>query len=280
MRGSPSASAIRTRCGRWARRSGGIRCRSSCRATACGAATAGSAAISFGGELKRRLAELERCHARPRGLDRDAHRLPRGVPPGGLHASGAARGLRIGRGRALGGLSALQGLQAAERRVSARPSVPLPAPFHRPRDWRAWTGPALEAQLDERGYARTPPLLTQEECGALVELYGDERRFRSRVDMARYRFGVGEYQYFASPLPGARRGAPRPRLSASGRHRQSLGSRRWGLPDATRPTWPLSSGSAPSRARRNRRRSCCVIRQGATTACTRTSTAPWRFRSR
>ena len=62
---------------------------------------------------------------------------------------------------------------------------------------------ALEAQLDERGYARTPPLLTEDECGALVKLYGDERRFRSRVDMARYRFGVGEYQYFASPLPGS-----------------------------------------------------------------------------
>jgi hypothetical protein len=64
-------------------------------------------------------------------------------------------------------------------------------------DWAA-----LEAQLDERGYARTPPLLTQEECAALVALYGDARRFRSRVDMGRYRFGVGEYQYFASPLPG------------------------------------------------------------------------------
>jgi hypothetical protein len=63
-------------------------------------------------------------------------------------------------------------------------------------DWAA-----LEAQLDERGYARTPPVLTADECVALVRLYG-EPRFRSRVDMARYRFGVGEYQYFAAPLPG------------------------------------------------------------------------------
>ena len=65
-------------------------------------------------------------------------------------------------------------------------------------DWAA-----LEAQLDERGYARTPPILVPEECRALVALYGDARRFRSRVDMARYRFGEGEYQYFASPLPDA-----------------------------------------------------------------------------
>ena len=28
------------------------------------------------------------------------------------------------------------------------------------------------------------------------------RRFRSRIDMTRFRFGVGEYKYFAAPLPG------------------------------------------------------------------------------
>src|SRR5262249_22533218 len=39
------------------------------------------------------------------------------------------------------------------------------------------------------------------ECADLVSLYGEEARFRSRIDMARYRFGVGEYKYFASPLP-------------------------------------------------------------------------------
>ena len=89
-------------------------------------------------------------------------------------------------------------MQAAERRVSARPSrLPSIAARLAGLDWAA-----LEAQLDERGYARTPPLLTDEECSALVGLYGEDRRFRSRVDMARYRFGVGEYQYFAAPLPG------------------------------------------------------------------------------
>ena len=63
-------------------------------------------------------------------------------------------------------------------------------------DWAA-----LEHMLEERGHAITPPLLQPAECADLVRLYGDERRFRSRVDMARFRFGVGEYRYFAEPLP-------------------------------------------------------------------------------
>jgi len=32
-------------------------------------------------------------------------------------------------------------------------------------------------------------------------LYSDSEKFRQRIDMARYRFGRGEYQYFANPLP-------------------------------------------------------------------------------
>jgi uncharacterized protein len=55
--------------------------------------------------------------------------------------------------------------------------------------------------LEERGWATTPPLLTAAECAELARLYSDERRFRSRVDMARFRFGEGEYKYFANPLP-------------------------------------------------------------------------------
>ena len=62
-----------------------------------------------------------------------------------------------------------------------------------------WT--AIERSLWEHGYARTPPVLTADECAELTALYRDESRFRSRVDMARFRFGVGEYKYFAAPLP-------------------------------------------------------------------------------
>ena len=55
--------------------------------------------------------------------------------------------------------------------------------------------------LSERGYAITAPILSSEECGSLVGLYNDASRFRSHVIMERYRFGVGDYKYFANPLP-------------------------------------------------------------------------------
>jgi hypothetical protein len=63
-------------------------------------------------------------------------------------------------------------------------------------DW-----PAVEESLNADGFARLPAMLTPDECVALQGLYRDEAKFRSRVDMARFRFGVGEYKYFAAPLP-------------------------------------------------------------------------------
>ena len=59
----------------------------------------------------------------------------------------------------------------------------------------------IEASLSAFGYARTGALLTADECASLAGLYDDDRRFRSRIDMARYRFGVGDYKYFDYPLP-------------------------------------------------------------------------------
>jgi hypothetical protein len=44
-------------------------------------------------------------------------------------------------------------------------------------------------------------LLTAKECDDLVALYGKDQLFRSRIDMKRFRFGEGEYKYFAYPLP-------------------------------------------------------------------------------
>jgi hypothetical protein len=64
-----------------------------------------------------------------------------------------------------------------------------------------WTG--LGQGLEGQGWATTPALLTAAECAEMVELYAEEARFRSRVDMARFRFGEGEYKYFADPLPPA-----------------------------------------------------------------------------
>ncbi|MGF1608769.1 MAG: 2OG-Fe(II) oxygenase [Kiloniellales bacterium] len=63
-------------------------------------------------------------------------------------------------------------------------------------DW-----PALEAALEQDGFAVAPPLLTPEECEALIALYGDAKRFRSRIVMQRQGYGAGEYQYFGYPLP-------------------------------------------------------------------------------
>ena len=63
-------------------------------------------------------------------------------------------------------------------------------------DW-----PRIDRDLDANGYALTGSVLTPEECATLVALYPDRARFRSRIDMTRLRFGVGEYKYFARPLP-------------------------------------------------------------------------------
>jgi uncharacterized protein len=41
----------------------------------------------------------------------------------------------------------------------------------------------------------------QNKCAELIALYPQRERFRKKVDMARLRFGVGEYKYFADPMP-------------------------------------------------------------------------------
>jgi uncharacterized protein len=58
----------------------------------------------------------------------------------------------------------------------------------------------LTAQLDDRGFAVTEPLLIADECAQLAALF-DDGRFRSTIDMARHRFGDGRYRYFEHPLP-------------------------------------------------------------------------------
>jgi hypothetical protein len=57
------------------------------------------------------------------------------------------------------------------------------------------------AQLDERGFALMRALLPKKSCKEIVGYYGDDHRFRSRIEMARYAFGRGEYKYFTYPLP-------------------------------------------------------------------------------
>jgi uncharacterized protein len=62
---------------------------------------------------------------------------------------------------------------------------------------------SITAELDELGCALIGPLLADDETGEIAALYGDDVRFRSTIDMARYRFGEGEYRYFTPPLPDA-----------------------------------------------------------------------------
>jgi hypothetical protein len=62
-----------------------------------------------------------------------------------------------------------------------------------------WT--ALAGEMDAYGSALTPPLLTKDECADISALYGEVERFRSTIDMERYRFGAGQYRYFAEPFP-------------------------------------------------------------------------------
>jgi hypothetical protein len=57
------------------------------------------------------------------------------------------------------------------------------------------------SELDESGYTVIEQLVTREDCAMLAALYHDDAHFRSRIVMQRYRFGRGEYQYFAYPLP-------------------------------------------------------------------------------
>ncbi|WP_369230074.1 2OG-Fe(II) oxygenase [Streptomyces sp. R21] len=77
-------------------------------------------------------------------------------------------------------------------------------------DWAA-----LAEELDAYGCALTPPLLTPAECRDLAGLYERPELFRTTVDMARHRFGSGEYRYFTHELPpevAALRAALYPRL--------------------------------------------------------------------
>ncbi|HZM93171.1 MAG TPA: 2OG-Fe(II) oxygenase [Vicinamibacterales bacterium] len=63
-------------------------------------------------------------------------------------------------------------------------------------DWQQ-----MHDELNAYGCARLEGVLTGDECDAVVRLYPDDQRFRSRVVMARHGFGRGEYKYFSYPLP-------------------------------------------------------------------------------
>jgi uncharacterized protein len=63
----------------------------------------------------------------------------------------------------------------------------------------SWT--EVRDRLFESGFASLGRLLDEDTCREISGWYDDDTLFRSRIDMARYRFGKGEYKYFAYPLP-------------------------------------------------------------------------------
>ncbi|MFJ2775897.1 2OG-Fe(II) oxygenase [Kitasatospora sp. NPDC087315] len=65
-------------------------------------------------------------------------------------------------------------------------------------DWAA-----VADELDAHGCALTPRLLSPAECRELAVRYDRAELFRTTVDMARHRFGSGQYRYFTHDgLPG------------------------------------------------------------------------------
>lgn len=85
----------------------------------------------------------------------------------------------------------------------------------------------IEQSLWQSGYAKLPAVLTEGECEELIAMYPRQELFRSRIEMARYRFGVGDYQYFDYPLPEVvrelREGTYPPLAGVANRWMEALG---------------------------------------------------------
>jgi uncharacterized protein len=141
-------------------------------------------------------------------------------------------------------------------------------------DWKA-----VAADLDELGVAGVGRVLRPAQCRALAELYDDDGRFRSTIDMARHRFGEGEYRYFDHPLPDIVAGlrvAFWPHLLPIARD----WAERLGRPDA----WPDSFEDWLEQCHQAGQTRplpcCCVTRLAGGTRYTATSTAISSFRCR
>ncbi|WP_433723454.1 2OG-Fe(II) oxygenase [Nocardia sp. CA-129566] len=91
----------------------------------------------------------------------------------------------------------------------------------------------LLEEIDAYGCAQTGPLLTPDECAEFSAMWDDPARFRSTIDMARYRFGQGTYRYFADPVP-----EPIMRLRAAFYRRLLPIARTWALRLGDPTPWP------------------------------------------
>ncbi len=83
----------------------------------------------------------------------------------------------------------------AKRRPSTDQSTPIETTIH------AWDWKIIADSISAKGYARLPKIFPASLCHQLISLYPENTRFRSRIVMEQYQFGLGEYSYFAYPLP-------------------------------------------------------------------------------
>jgi hypothetical protein len=60
---------------------------------------------------------------------------------------------------------------------------------------------AIAADMDNKGYAIVPGILTAAECDGFIKQYSSEALYRKTIIMERYQYGLGEYKYFNYPLP-------------------------------------------------------------------------------
>jgi len=94
-----------------------------------------------------------------------------------------------------------------------------------------WT--AITAEVNAYGGALLPQLLTPAETRDIRSLYTDARYFRSTINMARHRFGEGEYRYFKAPYP-----EPVERLKQALYRRLLPIARDWWAKLGRRAPWP------------------------------------------
>lgn len=59
----------------------------------------------------------------------------------------------------------------------------------------------VATRINKNGYAIVPSFLSEVQCKSLIAMYDHTERYRKKVIMERYRFGLGEYKYFDYPLP-------------------------------------------------------------------------------
>ena len=55
--------------------------------------------------------------------------------------------------------------------------------------------------LVKNGYVKLDHMLSRRACEDLIKVYDQDKLFRKRIIMEKYNFGVGDYAYFAEPLP-------------------------------------------------------------------------------